>query len=45
MGASSDPTVQILAEHLTMDPADISVSYADSDAGLNGTAQGAVGTQ
>ena len=32
--------VQILAEHLTMDPADISVSYADSDAGLNGTGPG-----
>jgi len=32
--------VQILAEHLTMNPADISVSYADSDAGLNGTGPG-----
>lgn len=32
--------VQILAEHLTMDPADISVGYADTDAGLNGTGPG-----
>lgn len=32
--------VQILAEHLTMDPADISVAYADTDAGLNGTGPG-----
>lgn len=32
--------VQILAEHLTMDPADISVNYADTNAGLNGTGPG-----
>ena len=30
----------VLAEHLQMDPADISVTYADSDHGLNGTGPG-----
>lgn len=32
--------VQILAEQLTMDPADISVTYSDTDGGLNGTGPG-----
>ncbi len=31
---------QVLAEHLTMDPADISVTYSDSDHGINGTGPG-----
>jgi carbon-monoxide dehydrogenase large subunit len=31
---------QVLAEHLQMDPADISVTYADTDHGLNGTGPG-----
>jgi carbon-monoxide dehydrogenase large subunit len=30
----------VLAEHLQMDPADISVTYADTDRGLNGTGPG-----
>lgn len=31
---------QILAEHLTIDPADINFTYSDTDSGLNGTGPG-----
>ncbi len=31
---------QVLAEHLQMEPSDISVAYADTDHGLNGTGPG-----